>query len=162
MYLQCLCCVGNLVVSLKTEEQILSHKSMSVLSGKPLLRRLGYHCIFSFALRGGSELWRAEVDDFSFGADDKGPYVCYQERCSKNYKATMSKFQPEHFLAPLYIYDAGVIDTFQRYFARRPKGMKELFLNVIPSPGRYAWYSKAPMGLKPIQTLVKQSLLKTV
>jgi hypothetical protein len=100
------------VFALRTKAQVLGDIAMSMGHPKGLLRRVAYYCIFNFGIRGGGELhclWRA---DFSFAEDDKGKYICYFERYSKNYKCTLTKFQQEHFRDPVKVYDADVYETF--------------------------------------------------
>jgi hypothetical protein len=120
-----------------------------------LFRRVGFYCIFRFCIRGGCELHRLRKDDFTFGIDDKGKFVEYHERSSKNGKATMSRFQPEHFRDAIKSYDEDLIDTFIRYYKRCPNDMEEFFLAVIDNPRTSYWYSKATMGLKSVRALLK-------
>jgi hypothetical protein len=105
-------------------------------------------------------LWHLEFADFAIGEDENGYYVEYHERYSKNHKASLSKFQPEHFRPSVKVYDLDVYDTFQRYAARHPEGMANFFLQPIDSP-RDAWYAKTPMGLKQVCSLVKQIFSET-
>jgi hypothetical protein len=142
--------------ALRTESQVLDDIAMSMGHPKGLLCRVAYYCIFSFGIRGGGELHRLWRADFTFGEDDKGKYICNVERYSKNYKCTLTKFQPEHFWDPVKVYDADVYETFTRYCDQLPEGMKEFFLTSIPNPRERVWYAKLVMGLKPLSGLVKQ------
>src|SRR5450759_1082906 len=107
---------------------------------------MGYYCMFQFSIRGGRELHRLARADFEVGVDNGGRFVQYHERTSKNGKATMKKFQPEHFRPAMKVYEVDVVDTFDMYYKHLPDGMSEFFLAVIDNPRTISWYFRSPMG----------------
>jgi hypothetical protein len=96
------------VVGHWTEEELLADSSMSKDTARGLLWRIIFWCLFKFALRGDAELYGVKRTDFAIGFDHKGEYVEYHERSSKNGKATLKRFQPEHFWLVVKVYDIDV------------------------------------------------------
>ncbi|CAM6098604.1 unnamed protein product [Calypogeia fissa] len=80
------------VISLTSEEVILSHFCTSRSHPRGLQRRAVYYLLCRFAIRGGIELHNLVKEDFEFGANDAGKFVRYDERLSKNYKVSMKRY----------------------------------------------------------------------
>jgi hypothetical protein len=148
------------VVPRRTEAQIL--ESLCMCKGHPrgLVWRVIYYCVSKFAIRGGCELYRTWCVDFGFGKDHKGEFVEYHERTSKNGKASLKRFQPEHFRLALRNYEVDVVDTFRRYYSHLPEGVESLFLSVIDNPRTCVWYSRTVMGLKSLRSTVRNMLVE--
>jgi hypothetical protein len=117
---------------------------------------LAFLACFGFSIRGGNELHRVRQDDFTFGTDFKGQFVEYHEWCSKNGKASMKKFQLEHFHMGVKNYKPDVVVSFEEYILHLPEGTLKIFFTPIPALRSPAWYSKASMGVKPLKNLVKE------
>jgi hypothetical protein len=144
------------VVPKRTEDAVLADLSMGKTHPHGLFPRVGYYCVFCFSICGGGELHRLHREDFKLGKDCNGAFVKYHERTAKNGKASMTKFQPEHFRPAVKCNEADVVVTFTRYMFHLPDGMEEFFLSVINNPRTYAWYSKASMGIKCLRGLLRE------
>ena len=59
-------------------------------------------------IMGYSELYNLLDIDFTLGEDQYGQCVKYSERDSKNYKASMTKYQEEHFQDTVICYEKDV------------------------------------------------------
>ena len=59
------------------------------------------------------ELYNTRRVDFVVDSDERGEFVEYHKRSSKNGKATLKKYQPEHFCLAIKIYESDVLDTFK-------------------------------------------------
>jgi hypothetical protein len=98
--------------------------------------------------------------DFSLGKDHRGGFVEYHERTSKNGKASLKRFQPEHFRMAVRNYEEDVVDTFRRYLSHFPEDVEAFFLSVIDNPRTCVWYSKTVMGMKSLRNVVKNILVE--
>jgi hypothetical protein len=119
------------VVSYEIETFILQHACTQPTCGRFLQYRVFFFLEFRFTIRGGQELHKVRKEHFTFGSDIKGPYVCYDETTSKNYKVTLKRNQPEDFRPPVTIRDVDVVTTLAMIMERLPKSAVFIFMQVI-------------------------------
>jgi hypothetical protein len=148
----------------KDEHDLLADRDISLDHPHGVQKRFAWYCLSRFVVRGASELHKLEDIDFSTGEDDYGSFVRYSERDSKNYHASMTKFQQEHFREPVTCHEPDVVSTYRQLIRHMPpkedpKKGRHIFLQAIRGNCRTnAWFNTNNIVVKVLAAWCKNMM----
>lgn len=99
-----------------------------------------YYLLCRFGIRGGRELYNLGRHEFSFGTNEAGRFLRFDERLSKNCHVNLQRFQEEHFRPTVMEHDVDMILTIQLLIDHLPVSGTFLFYQCIDNPETHAWF----------------------